>query len=247
MDTLVLCYHAVSPTWPAALSVTPDALERQLWFLTRLGYHGETFSQALLHPTPPRTLVVTFDDAFASVLEFAQPVLAAAGVPGTVFVPTRFPAAATPLTWPGIDHWLHTPHTDELRCLSWDQLGSLAESGWEIGSHTRSHPRLTTLDDDRLAGELVDSRADIEAQLGRECLSVAYPYGNVDSRVAEAARRAGYSVAAAMSSHLAGLGVLRWPRLGVYHVDTTLRFLLKMSPPMRALRASRLWPRDWSA
>jgi peptidoglycan/xylan/chitin deacetylase (PgdA/CDA1 family) len=246
LDTLVLCYHAVSPTWTAPLSVTPDALERHLWFLTRLGYHGETFSRALLHPTPPRTLVVTFDDAFASVLKHAQPILAAAGVPGTVFVPTQFPAAGTPLTWAGIDDWLDTPHRDELRCLSWDQLGSLAQSGWEVGSHTRSHARLTTLGDDRLVAELAGSRADVEEHLGRECLSVAYPYGDVDSRVAETARRAGYSVAAAMSSHLAALGVLRWPRLGIYHVDNPLRFLLKMSPPMRALRASRLWPRDWA-
>jgi molybdopterin biosynthesis enzyme len=29
-DVLVLCYHAVSERWPAALSVTPDAIEEQL-------------------------------------------------------------------------------------------------------------------------------------------------------------------------------------------------------------------------
>lgn len=46
-DLLILCYHAVSPSWPAALSVTPDALESQLTRLARAGYRGVRFSDAL--------------------------------------------------------------------------------------------------------------------------------------------------------------------------------------------------------
>ena len=30
--------------------------------------------------------------------------------------------------------------------MSWEELGELVEEGWEIGSHTRTHPRLPTLD-----------------------------------------------------------------------------------------------------
>ena len=35
--------------------------------------------------------------------------------------------------------------------MSWDQLGGLAEAGWEIGSHTRTHPHLTQVGDDGAA------------------------------------------------------------------------------------------------
>ena len=42
-DPLVLCYHAVSERWPAPLSVTPDAFERQLRRLSRGGFRGVTF------------------------------------------------------------------------------------------------------------------------------------------------------------------------------------------------------------
>jgi peptidoglycan/xylan/chitin deacetylase (PgdA/CDA1 family) len=239
---MVLCYHAVSPTWDATLSVTPDALERQLGWLTRRGWHGATFSEAVLAPTAERTLAVTFDDAFASVLELAHPILASLGLPATVFTPTAFAESGRPLQWPGIEHWAQTQSAPELACLTWDALGQLAQDGWEIGSHTRTHPHLTSLDAATLSTELAESRAEVSERLGSTCRSVAYPFGDVDDRVAEAARVAGYTVGASMSSYLERLGVLRWPRVGIYHVDSFGRFRLKTTRGMRWLRASRLWP-----
>ena len=38
--------------------------------------------------------------------------------------------------------WLDSPHAGELTPMSWDELGELSELGWELGSHTRTHPRL---------------------------------------------------------------------------------------------------------
>ena len=46
--------------------------------------------------------MVTFDDAYLSVLERAYPVLASLGLPGVVFVPTDWPDRAPPMSWPGI-------------------------------------------------------------------------------------------------------------------------------------------------
>ena len=43
-DTLVLCYHAVSESFPAPLSVTPTALEEQLALLAGRGYRGPSCS-----------------------------------------------------------------------------------------------------------------------------------------------------------------------------------------------------------
>ena len=75
---------------------------------------------------------MTFDDAFASVLELAHPILSTLGLPATLFAPTAFVSAGQPLAWPGVEHWLETPFAAELRCLSWQQLGVLSEDGWEI-------------------------------------------------------------------------------------------------------------------
>lgn len=239
-DVLVLCYHAVSPSWTAALSVTPDALERHLSLLVRRGWRSTTFSEAVLDPPAGRALAVTFDDAFASVGKLAEPILSSLGLRATVFAPTAFMTRRQPLQWD--DAWQRTPATDELTCMDWDDLGELADRGWEVGSHTRTHPLLTTLGDDALRHELEASLQECHEHLGRPCRSIAYPYGDVDARVVEHARQAGYVAGAALSSDQRCLGALEWPRVGIYHADLDRRFRLKMNPVMRRLRASRLWP-----
>jgi peptidoglycan/xylan/chitin deacetylase (PgdA/CDA1 family) len=242
-DLLVLCYHAVSERWPAALSVTPEAFERQLHLLSRRGFEGATFDRAVSHASAAPTVAVTFDDAYLSVLELAKPILDDVGFPATVFVPTDYPARPEqPMAWDGIDNWLGGPHEHELRPMSWDQLGALADAGWEIGSHTCSHARLTSLTDADLARELIESRSTLADRLSRPCVTLAYPYGDHDGRVVEAARVAGYGAAGTLPGRFPSPRRLAWPRVGVYHADDDRRFRLKVSPAGRWLRESRLWP-----
>ncbi len=234
---IVLCYHAVSPSWDCSLAVTPEQLEKQLTLLKRRGWTATTFTEAVLDPPTRRTLAVTFDDAFASVLQFAFPVLSQLGIPATVFAPTAFMHTADPLSWPGIDHWLKTPQRGELTSMSWDELGTLVENGWEVGSHTSSHPHLTEISDEELAEELAGSRAACNENLSRDCVSIAYPYGDVDERVAVQTKAAGYRVGAGLGRSLKWIDEFRAPRIGIYHVDADWRFRLKMSPVTRHLRA----------
>jgi peptidoglycan/xylan/chitin deacetylase (PgdA/CDA1 family) len=234
-DTLVLCYHAVSETWPANLSVTPGRLRRQLEHLLEKGYRGATFHEAATSPRPRRTLVVTFDDGYTSVLELAYPILSSLGLPATVFAVSEL-ADGHLRSWAGPDRWLGGPHEHELQGLTWTQLGELADAGWEVGSHTRRHPRLTKLDDEELAEELRASREACEAALGHPCRTLAYPYGDVDERVVAAVRAAGYEAAAALPAPLTRANAHAWPRVGVYHDDGPLRFRLKTSRPLRRAR-----------
>jgi peptidoglycan/xylan/chitin deacetylase (PgdA/CDA1 family) len=240
-DVLVLSYHAVSEGWPAPLSVRTEELERQLRLLVSRGYRGCTFSAAVLGPRPERALAVTFDDGYRSVLDVAFPVLERLGLPGTVFVPTDFVSGDGPMVWPGIDHWVGGPHERELLPLSWPELRRLAECGWEIGSHTCSHPHLTSLGDAGLARELAESRGRIEQELGRPCRSLAYPYGDHDTRVLAATAAAGYQAACTVPRRLVEPSPLAWPRVGVYHGNGLLAFRVKVSPQGRRLRRTALW------
>jgi peptidoglycan/xylan/chitin deacetylase (PgdA/CDA1 family) len=240
-DLLVLCYHAVSDRWPADLSISPAGLERQLAFLAEAGYVGATFHDAVRGSSATKTVAITFDDAYHSVLRLAFPLLERHGFPATVFVPTAFAERPEPMAWPGIDHWRGGPYEDELVPMTWGELRTLAAAGWEIGSHTRTHPRLTELDDATLSEELERSRADCEQGGGEPCRSLAYPYGAVDDRVAEAARSAGYAAGATLPRHLHAPSPLRWPRVGVYRRDGLVRYRLKVSPRIRWLRATKAW------
>lgn len=226
-DILVLCYHSVSPTWPAETSVTPQNLEAQLSDFVHRGYRGATLRDALTAPADRRTLVVTFDDAFRSVLSLAFPILDRLGLPGTVYVPTAYPDSGMPLGWDGYDQWLGTKYEHELACLSWDELRMLDASGWEIGSHTDSHPRLSTLDDISLRRELHVSREKCEREVNRSCYSFAYPYSDYDSRVVKATREAGYLMAVIVALSSAPPLPLQWPRVVVARRDTSLRVQIR--------------------
>jgi peptidoglycan/xylan/chitin deacetylase (PgdA/CDA1 family) len=241
-EILVLCYHALSERFPASLSVSPDAFREQLDVLMRRGYRGETFSDAISEPPEGRVLAVTFDDAYRSVVRLAVPIMAEYELPGTVFAPTSYIGNDGPMNWPGIDEWHGTSHETELVPCSWSELGQLLEAGWEVGSHTRTHPRLPELPDSELMTELSESRLECERHLGAPCRSIAYPYGAVDARVADAVAAAGYSFAAELPGNFSTPPVpLRWPRIGIYNRDRRWRFQLKTAKFMRELRGTAAW------
>lgn len=244
-DLLILCYHAVSDSWPAVGAVEPAALDRQLRHLLRRRYRPLTLSAALAADPRERRLVVSFDDAFDSVLERGLPVLQRLGVPATLFVPTDFAAEAAPMTWSTLGKWVGTPHEDELRCMSWDGVRRLAAGGWEIGSHTCSHPRLTSLERVEASAELVRSKQICEEELQRECATLAYPFGLHDSVTVELAGAAGYRGAVTLGERLLGPRQLRRPlelsREGIYRTTRWPHFRAATSPPLGRVRRSRVY------
>lgn len=244
-DLLVLCYHSLSETWEAKTSVRPADFEAHMRALVGEGYVGATFSDALTAPAPGRTLVVTFDDAHASVLEHAVPAMERLGLPGTVFTVTDYPDSGRLLAWDGYDAWLGTEHERELRCMSWNDLRGLAGRGWEIASHTCTHPRLTRLDDRELTEELARSREACERELGAPCRSLAYPYGVHDERVVLAARDCGYVFAASVARAPMAPLPLQWPRIPMRHGQDASRVarrarFRRLGPSPRA-RAAAAW------
>lgn len=225
-DILVLAYHAISSEWDAVTTVTPVQLREQLEYLIARGYVGVTFEHALSVPPPGKVLAVTFDDAHHSVYTIAFPLLQKLGVAATVFAPTDYIGTGEPTAWDGFVSAAHGPHARELVCLDWHELRTLAGAGWEIGSHTCSHPHLTQLAAASVRDELVRSRELLEERLQRPCLSLAYPYSDVDGSVVAAAHAAGYAYGATVPVGSALSLPLRWSRLGVFRSDSSRRFKL---------------------
>jgi peptidoglycan/xylan/chitin deacetylase (PgdA/CDA1 family) len=216
-------------------------LEAHVSRLHRSGYVGLTFADSERRRSagtlPRKWVAVTFDDGFASTLR-AKPILDRVGFPATVAVVTRFVESGEPLRWLGIDDATEA-HQDELLPLTWDQLETLAESGWEVASHTASHPVLTRLGEEELARELGSPRTSIVSRFGA-CETVAYPYGLADERVAAAAKRAGYIAGSMLTgAHLVDEPYRR-QRVGLSAADQGLRLRLQLSPAGLALRRSPL-------
>jgi peptidoglycan/xylan/chitin deacetylase (PgdA/CDA1 family) len=236
---LALGYHGISAEWPESLAVTPAGLESNVAYLLSRGWTGTTFTHAVASQAK-KQLAVTFDDACRSVLELAYPILQRLGVPGTVFVPTAYADTGALMQFGTLGRWIGTRWEEELRCMNWRELTILLDAGWEIGSHTETHPHLGQLDQAKLARELQESKMRCEHELGVPCTSLAYPFSDVTPRVWRAAEEAGYEAAATVEAGLRRPlgGSYEWPRVGIYRNDGPLRFRLKTAPMAR--RARRL-------
>jgi peptidoglycan/xylan/chitin deacetylase (PgdA/CDA1 family) len=234
---LVLCYHAVSDTWPHQLSVTPEALEAQLQHLLRRGHRPVTAAEAVTGEG--KLLHVTFDDAFTSV-QAAIPVLERLGVPATVFACTGYADDPRPLGVPELADELHA-HAEELRTMSWGELRELdGRDGVAIESHTVSHPHLPALSDAELDEELTASKRRLEEELGRACRFLAYPFGDRDDRVREVARAAGYEAAFGLPGDATGRDPFDVFRVGVWRRDSARKVAFKARPSVRSPLAMRI-------
>src|SRR5262245_37741658 len=83
----------------------------------------------------------------------------------------------------------------EYGAINWRQAREMADAGVEIGSHTLTHPILTSLGDDRLREEVSQARARLQAELGRKVETFCYPNGDYDLRTQSEVSRAGYQCA----------------------------------------------------
>lgn len=101
--------------------------------------------------------------------------------------------------------------------LSWKEVTEMIEYGFEFGSHTMTHPNLTTAGDRELEYELRESKDLIERRTGREVISFAYPSGLYDSRVRSAVMDAGYRYAAAYNH-----GLFRYSEDALLDVDRVM-------------------------
>jgi peptidoglycan/xylan/chitin deacetylase (PgdA/CDA1 family) len=235
-NPLVLCYHAVSNSWPDMLAVQPKRLEHHLQALLLRGFRGASLADTI--DSRGRLLHVTFDDAFKSVAT-AIPILERLALPATIFVCADYARDGRSFAVPELAERV-AGHSCEVTTMEWDDLRSLAERGIVIGSHTLTHPHLPELSDAELSRELRDSRLQLEDELGRVCRYLAYPYGETDDRVSAAAQRAGYDAAFVLSQP--GNNRFALPRIAVNRKDTVLRMRLKASPlrkvvhPLRFIR-----------
>jgi peptidoglycan/xylan/chitin deacetylase (PgdA/CDA1 family) len=176
-------YHVVS-TPPAGapypqLWVPKSLFARQTLALRRAGYHAITLATAYRAwrrggPLPDKPIVLSFDDGYASDSTHAEPLLRRLG-------------------WPGVLNLaLHNLGKDGITSR---QVRALIADGWEIDSHTLTHPDLTTLDDATLRHELTASRTEIQHRFGQPAAFFCYPAGRYVARVIAAVRAAGYRAA----------------------------------------------------
>jgi peptidoglycan/xylan/chitin deacetylase (PgdA/CDA1 family) len=182
----VLVYHRISDDRdPLALS--PAKFRAQMEWLAANRFRGLDAVTALdllaAGQLEPRTVAITFDDGFEDVLDNAHPVLAGLGFSATVFV-------ATAVVGGNGSYEFAVPGAST---LSWEQIRELdASNVLRFEPHSRTHPDLTGLNGAAARGEIAESKAELEQQIGRETHAFCYPSGFVGPREGELTREAGF-------------------------------------------------------
>lgn len=180
----VLMYHYIRINPVASdktgyyLSVTPADFDTQMKYLVDHGYHAISLDElgaALLQgeKLPEKPIVITFDDGYRDAYTDAYPILKKYKLHGVVFIITSFVGSTRYLTWNMID---------EMR----------KSNVFTFQSHTIDHIALTSASNEQILKEYRESKKILEKHLGYPVNWIAYPFGNVDTRVASLVPQAGY-------------------------------------------------------
>jgi glycosyltransferase involved in cell wall biosynthesis/peptidoglycan/xylan/chitin deacetylase (PgdA/CDA1 family) len=238
-------YHRVSND-DDVFAVTPDAFRGQMKLLGESGVTVLPLREALdllASPVAGRFVCVTFDDGYRDNLEHAVPILEEVGLPGTIYVISDVLEGTATFDWYSVP----PPH------LTVEDLPRLFESGLiDIQAHSRTHRRLTLLDDNDLRREVAGSKERLE-QYVPGLTSFSYPAGIYGARevgaVLAAGFRAGVSTAPGVNAGGAPLGELH--RTMIYWGDDVRAFDAKLGGALdvpsrlsEGIRARRARPRS---
>ena len=240
---MVLMYHAIAEpasAHEAGYTTPPAEFARQMAWLAEWGYVGIDVAtlarcRAGGAPLPARAVVITFDDGFACLRDAAWPVLRRHGFGATVFLIAGKLGRSN-------DHDADVG-VPERPLLGVDAIRAMVADGLDLGSHTLTHPDLTTLDDAALEREVAGSRALLRETFGVPVDAFAYPRGRFDRRVRDAVRAAGYRWAfSTIAGRNAGLDdplLVRRAQLGAGHGRAEFSAKLRLGDrPLRLARAA---------
>ena len=143
---------------------------------TRWEISPEDFARYIYDLIPSDAeLEIHFDDARIGVFQYALPLLQkhAELLKPVVFVVPQWVNGFAP------------PNERYSEFMSWEELRILYKSGFEIGSHSLTHPNLTMLTKKQLCREMVNSKEIIKRKIGQGCIinKFAYPYGVYNEQV----------------------------------------------------------------
>jgi peptidoglycan/xylan/chitin deacetylase (PgdA/CDA1 family) len=209
MSPPVLAYHLVDRRMDAGIAwIPPQRFERQMAWLADAGYQTISISEYLQHDssTTEKKVVITFDDGYRSLVQYALPILARHGFRATVFVIAGYVGQSN--RWDVKFFWPRFQHLD------WGELRELMAAGWEVGSHSLNHNYLPLLSDQDLHDDLHQSRRLLQDHLQMPVNHLSLPFGRGDWRVYQMAKSAGYVSVATLGS---GKSIFKNPQSSVPH------------------------------
>lgn len=176
----ILMYHHIKnntdPTnkIEVGLDVSPAMFGRQIQLLKALGYKSINMKDLTKNTDYKiRYVALTFDDGYVDIYTEAWPILKKYGMTGTIFLITD------DIGKPGY--------------LNKDQIDEMIKGGFEIGSHTITHPNLENANYANAKMQIDNSKKYIEDLFSYDVNSFCYPSGKYNDQVVKLVQGAGYT------------------------------------------------------
>jgi peptidoglycan/xylan/chitin deacetylase (PgdA/CDA1 family) len=149
------------------LTVRPEDFAAQMAWLRDNGYvtvslYDLVAALAVGQTLPAKAVVITFDDGYGTLMDYAVPTMEQHGYTGTVFVITQLMDEGFP------------------QYLTWAEAEGLFARGWMIEPHTKTHDQLAGRGYDFQLYQMLGSLQTVEAHIGRTPRFLAYPSGQFD-------------------------------------------------------------------
>lgn len=206
----VLLYHDISNQHRDPYTIAPSLFAAQLEWLHQQGYRVVTVSEACAVPQDEtgRLAVISFDDGYASFINYALPLCKAYSFSATIAVIGNLVGK-------------YMEREGRRPMLSWDEYRYLsAECSIEIACHTFGLHSMAALGKptvSALAADLFRFQQIIEHELGKKASVLAWPYGVYRPDWVDVARQAGFTYLLTSNEGLLGPGTdwLAIPRLAI--------------------------------
>ena len=218
-------YHGDYP-W----AVTVSQLRRHLELLREWGFKTISFKDYSAYTggatvLPNRCVILTFDDGYEEMYQNALTLLMEFGAKATFFV-----LGDRSL---GINNWDHKRGFDRMNLIEDHKLIEMHNAGYEVGSHSMTHPVLTEVSTELAEKEIRDSKSLLENLVQEEVTTFAYPHGATNDFVKKIVEAAGYSYGCGVYSGPPKFGGDMYDirRIPMTRRTNAIEFALKMMTP----------------
>ncbi|MGL4976554.1 MAG: polysaccharide deacetylase family protein [Cetobacterium sp.] len=240
----VIMYHRVikdeSEKGVHGTYVTVKQFEEQMKYLKNKGYETITFKDLLNNRYKQRFdkdkkwIMLTFDDGYKDNYENAFPILKKYQFKGIIYILDGIKYNK----WDVDDR--NNPEK-EFSLMNVEELLEMQKYGIEFGGHTSTHPKLAELSLENVKKEIILSKNNIENLIGKELLSFAYPYGNLNEDVKKVAQESGYQFAVATDSGSITFSddLFEIRRVGIFPTNNLFNFKRKVSGRYNFIKVKR--------
>lgn len=190
----ILMYHQIDTPPPRGVTlrglvVAPSSFAWQMRMLNMMGYQGLSMRELepyLSNEMQGKVVGITFDDGYLNNLQHALPILCKYGFTATCYGVSNLLGQSN--IW---DRGL-VAETPLMTVQDWRNWHA---AGMDVGSHTRTHAKLTEVSHKEALEQILYSKLELEQSIGCNVRHFCYPYGGYSKEHIQMVQAAGYVTA----------------------------------------------------